>query len=110
MALLAMMMPIMAGKKEMWQEMIKTINDPAGKSEADKIREDAGVHERTFIKETPMGDFVILTYEGDNIPKSIDKIFGNLPPEFTTFVKEVHGMDVSAPAPPLPRLAYDSRA
>ena len=75
MALLAMMMPIMAGKKEMWQEMIKTINDPAGKSEADKIREDAGVHERTFIKETPMGDFVILTYEGDNIPKSIDKIF-----------------------------------
>ena len=29
-------------------------------------REDAGVHERSFLQETSAGDFVILTFEGEN--------------------------------------------
>ena len=27
---------------------------------------DAGVHERTYLQETPAGDFIILTFEGEN--------------------------------------------
>ena len=38
----------------------------SAKAEMDKSRENAGVHERTFLKETPNGDFVISTFEGEN--------------------------------------------
>ena len=46
--------------------MMNTINDASAKAEMDKSRENAGVHERTFLQETPNGDFVILTFEGEN--------------------------------------------
>ena len=64
MALLAMCMPILAGKKEKWQAMMDQVaNDPNFAAS----RTDAGVHERSFLQETPAGDFVILTFEGDDL-------------------------------------------
>ena len=63
MAIIAMCMPIFAGKKEKWQTMMDQVtNDPNFAAS----REDAGVHERSFLQETPAGDFVILTFEGDD--------------------------------------------
>lgn len=110
MAIFAMCMPILPGKKEMWQGMVDQLNQEPVKSEADAVRENAGVHERTFLQETPGGDFIILTYEGDDPVASFGKIMGNLPEEFGAFVKEVHGIDTKAPPPPMPRLVYDSRS
>ena len=66
MALLSMCFPILPGKLDKWQEMIDSWNDPSTKAEMDKVREDAGVYERTFLQKTPNGDFVIVTLEGDN--------------------------------------------
>ena len=50
MALLAMCMPILPGKKEMWLEKMNQINQEPAKSEFDASREDAGVYERSFLQ------------------------------------------------------------
>ena len=96
-------------KKEAWKSAVKQINSPEVKPGVDSIRENAGVHERTFLQETPKGDFVILTYEGENPIESYGKIMKNLPDDFADFVMDIHGVDVNAPPPPLPTLVYDSR-
>ena len=61
-----MCIPILPGKKDKWREMMNSMNEAPLKAEIDKSREQAGVHERSFLQETPNGDFVILTVEGEN--------------------------------------------
>ena len=106
MALLAMCMPILPGKKEMWKSKIAGIQKDPNFAAS---REAAGVHERTFLQETPHGDFIILTFEGEDPAAGFAQIMANMPPEFAAFAKEVHGLDASAGPPPLPTLAFDSR-
>ena len=107
MAMLAMCMPILAGKKEKWQAMMDQVtNDPNFAAS----RENAGVHERSFLQETPAGDFVILTFEGDDPEASFAQIMQNMPADFAEFAKDVHGLDVNAPPPPMPKLVFNSRS
>ena len=80
MALKAMCMPILPGKKDKWLEMMKQINEGEGSQEFKASREEAGVHERSFLQETPHGDFVILTFEGDNPAESFAKIMSQTGP------------------------------
>ena len=79
------------------------------KAEADAIRTGAGLHERSFLQETPAGDFVILTFEGDDPAAGFAKMMADLPPEFAAGAMEVHGLDMAAPPPQMPTLIYDSR-
>ena len=109
MALLSMCFPILPGKLDKWQEMINSWNDPSIKAETDKVRNDAGVHERTFLQKTPHGDFVIVTLEGENPAEGFGKMMAGMPDEFSEFVLDVHGFDMKGPPPPLPQLVYDSR-
>ena len=109
MALLTMCMPILPGKKEKWLQKMDELNQEPAKSAFDASRETAGVHERSFLQETPDGDFVILTFEGDDPEASFGKIMQNMPEDFAEFAKEVHGLDVNPPPPPLPKLVYDSQ-
>ncbi len=107
MAILAMCMPILAGKKEKWQTMMDQVaNDPNFAAS----RTDAGVHERSFLQETPAGDFVILTFEGDDPEASFAKIMQSMPKDFAQFAMDVHGLDVNAPPPPMPKLVLDTKA
>ena len=107
MALMAMCMPILPGKLEMWKAKMEEIKqDPSFAAS----REALGVHERTFLQQTPHGDFLILTMEGDNPAEAFGQVMANMPPDFAAFAKEVHGLDASAPPPPLPTLEFDSRA
>ncbi len=106
MAIIAMCMPILAGKKEQWQAtMDQVTNDPNFAAS----REDAGVHERSLLQETPAGDFVILTFEGVDPEASFAKIMQNMPADFAEFAKDVHGLDVNSPSPTMPKLVFDSR-
>ena len=102
MAALAMVMPILPGKKEKWLEMINGINQQPAKAEFDAIRENAGLHEQTFLQETPHGDFVILTYEGDDPAAGWAQIMQSMDEDFAAFALDVHGLDASAPPPALP--------
>ena len=107
MAIIAMCMPILAGKKEKWQAMMDQVtNDPNFAAS----RENAGVHERSFLQETPAGYFVILTFEGDYPEASFAKIMQNMPTDFAEFAMDVHGLDVNAPPPPMPKLVLDTKA
>lgn len=110
MAMLAIAIPILPGKKEMWLKEVIENFTVTNKAETDALREEAGVHERTFLQETPDGDFVILTFEGDDPAAGWAHIMQSMPPEFAAIVGEVHGIDVNAPPPPLPTLVYDSKA
>ena len=110
MALLSMCLPILPGKKDKWQQMMNSMNEASSKPEMDKVREEAGVHERTFLQETPNGDFIILTFEGENPAERFGKMMAAMQGEFAEFVLDVHGLDMNSPPPPLPQLVYDSRA
>ena len=89
---------------------MNSMNEASSKPEMDTVREEAGVHERTFLQETPNGDFIILTFEGANPAESFGKMMAAMQGEFAEFVLDVHGLDMKGPPPPLPELAYDSRA
>ena len=108
MALLSMCFPILPGKLQKWQEMINSWNDPLSKAQTNKVREDAGVYERTFLQKTPNGDLIIITLEGDDPAECFAKMISAMPDEFADFVLDVHGFDMKGP-PPLPQLVYDSR-
>ena len=74
MALYAMAMPILPGKKQKWLDKMDEIKQEPVRTAFRASREDAGVHERSFLQETPHGDFVILTFEGDDPAAGFGKI------------------------------------
>ena len=108
MPMIAMTFPILPGKKDMWLGMMDQIKSEPMRSEFVGSREAAGVHERTFLQETPHGDFVIVTLEGDDPMAAFAAIMENSPPEFAEFAKEVHGLDMSQPPAP-PTLVLDTK-
>ena len=110
MAMLAMAIPILPGKKDLWKTEVLEKMIKLNKAETDASREEAGVHERTFLQETPNGDFVILTFEGDDPVAGWGNIIQSMPPELASVVAEIHGFDMDAPPPPMPMLVYDSKA
>ena len=111
MALFAIAVPILPGKTDEWRAFADEL---AGSRHDDfaASRRGLGVRERTFLQHTPMGDFVLVTLEGDD-PAGAFARFGQGTDDFTRWfmerVKEVHGYDLAAPPPgPLPELVVDS--
>ena len=51
---------------------------------------------------------VILTFEGINPEAGYLQVIQNSPPEFAEAAMEIHGLDVNATQPPLPKLVYNS--
>jgi len=107
MPIIAMCLPILPGKMEKWQAMMDQVKFT---KEFANSRETAGVHERTFVQQSPAGDFLIITLEGDDPAASWKQIMSSMPADFAEFAADVHGMDVAAPQPQLPELVFDSRA
>ena len=111
MAMIALCLPIVPGKKQRWQEMAAKFSTEPLKSKLNASRAAAGVHERTFLQETPNGDVVIVTLEGANPAEAFGKMMADpAMADFAKWAAEVHGLDPNAPPPPVPKLVYDSRA
>ena len=98
MALMALAIPILPGKTPEWRAFMEELNGTRQQEFAESRRR-AGVHERTFLQQTPMGDFVIVTLEGDDPGRA----FGQLMTGTDAFSKwfgeramAVHG-DIPAP-------------
>jgi len=111
--LFAVSFPIPAGKVEKWKAFISQLNGPR-KAEFAASRKKLGVRERTFHQHTPMGDFVIVTLEGEN-PADAFARFGQGSDAFTSWFKsevmDIHDVDLGAPPPgPLPQQVVDSGA
>jgi hypothetical protein len=112
MALFSVALPVLPGKEEQLQRFMGDLNG-ARRADFAASRKRLGVHERTFVQSTPMGNLVIVTLEGDN-PAAAMAQFGASDDAFTRWfvdqVKEIHGLDLTQPPPfPLPELKVDSQ-
>lgn len=112
-AMFAISFPILPGKTEEWKRFSSELVG-SRRSQFEESRRKLGVREQTFLQHTPMGDFVIVTFEGDNPADAFSKLAQGTD-EFTTWFKQnvmsTHGVDLAAPPPgPLPELIADSGA
>jgi len=108
---MAVAFPIAPGMTAEWHAFMDELNGPRRQEFADTRRR-AGVHERTFLQATPMGDLVIVTLEGDDPARSVG-LMTAANDAFTTWflerVKAVHGVDLTAPMTEAPsKLVVDS--
>jgi hypothetical protein len=111
MAMFALAIPILPGKTDAWRAFIGELNG-ARRAEFVESRKQLGVRERTFFQPTPMGDFVVVTLEGDD-PAGAFARFGQLASPFGDWFKaavtDIHGVDLAAPPPgPMPEQVVDS--
>jgi hypothetical protein len=95
--LMAVAFPILPGKTAEWRSWMEELNG-ARREDFIASRRAAGVHERTFLQSTPMGDLVIVTLEGDDPGRAFGKMM-SADDEFTRWfterAQEIHGMDLS---------------
>lgn len=97
MSLIAVAFPILPGKTDEWRAWMGDING-SRREEFDASRRNAGVHERTFLQSTPMGDVVIVTLEGDEPGRAFGKMLGaddDFARWFAAKAKEIHGVDLT---------------
>ena len=97
MSMIAVAFPILPGKTEAWREWMAEVNG-SRREEFDESRRSAGVHERTFLQSTPMGDVVIVTLEGDDPGRAFGKMLGadnEFSRWFAARAKEIHGVDLT---------------
>lgn len=110
MALFAFVAPIAPDKRSQWNAFIGEITGPR-RGEFNASRQRNGIHERTFLQETPLGDLVIVTLEGEN-PMQAMGAFAHSDDDFTRWfvqqVQEIHGFDLRQPPASPPRLVIDS--
>lgn len=99
MSLVAVAFPIAPGKTDEWRAWMEEING-ARRAQFVESRRRAGVRERTFLQQTPMGDLVVVTLEGDDPMASFGQMM-SASDEFTTWflgrAQAVHGIDLTAP-------------
>ena len=110
MALMAVAFPIPPGKLEDWRRFIGELNG-ARRAEYVASRKALGVRERAFLQPTPMGDMVLVTLEGDNPAEAFGRFVNSTDPFTVWFLaqtKELHGIDLTKAAGPMPELVVDS--
>jgi len=96
-SLMAVAFPILPGKTGEWRTWMEELNS-THREDFVASRRAAGVHERTFLQSTPMGDLVIVTLEGDEPGRAFGKMM-SADDEFTRWftgrAQEIHGVDLS---------------
>ena len=100
MSVLAMAFPILPGKTAAWRTWMAELNGPRHEDFVGS-RKRAGLHEQTFLQETPAGDTVIVTLEGDDPERAFQKLVSGTDPFTRWFVaraEDVHGVDLKMPA------------
>jgi len=99
MSLMAAAFPILPGKTAEWRAFMEELNGPR-REEFVESRRRAGVHERTFLQQTPMGDVVIVTLEGDDPGQAFGQMMSSTDAFTAWFIERataVHGIDPSVP-------------
>lgn len=111
MTMIAFAVPILDGKLEDWKHMILDTMHGDNKQSTDQSRENAGVHERSYLQKMESGHACILTWEGEHpLPFWLDLMDVALP-EFTEILAGLHGEGVfneENPQKMLAEMVYDS--
>ncbi len=116
MAVLQFVAPILPGKFDQWKEFHDTMVN-GGKNEAafkDQMRRYGIKRQYVSLQKTPMGDFVVLFFEGDQ-PGAMMMGLGSSDNEFDKMfagqIKDIHGIDVNVPPPgPISELVLEYNA
>ena len=100
MSIVAMAMPILPGKLEEWRRFSgELMGARHGAYEASRRR--LGVREHSFLQHTPMGDLLIIVWEGENPMAAMAALAASRDP-FDQWsaekAKELHGVDPSQAA------------
>ena len=111
MPLMAVAFPILPGKTPEWRAFMAELDGPRH-AEFIESRRKAGVHERTFLQSTPMGDLVIVTLEGDDPEHAFAQMM-SADDAFAKWFAErgaaVHGLDpTTTPTGALSELVADT--
>ena len=96
MALMAMAAPILPGKLDQWQEMKAQMMGPR-RDAYEASRRRIGLQEQSFLHRTPMGDLVILVFEGPDVAGAMAKLASSKDPFDEWMVQqalEIHGLDL----------------
>ena len=111
MPMMAAVFPIVPGKTDEWRAWTAELAGPR-REEFEASRRSVGVHERTYLQSTPMGDLVIITLEGDDPARSFGQLAGaddEFSKWFIAKATEFHGFDMSQlPAGDPSELVIDS--
>jgi hypothetical protein len=95
--LFAMAVPVLPGKTEQWKSFMSELRGKRLNEYIDS-RNRLDVRERTFLQNSPQGDMVIVTLEG-NDPAGSFKKFIQQKDEFAKWfirnVQDIHGIDFS---------------
>ncbi|MFI5144623.1 MAG: hypothetical protein ACHQJ4_03425 [Ignavibacteria bacterium] len=109
--LMAFSAPILPGKTEQWKKFINELKTTRNK-EFSESRKSLNIRERSFLQQTPMGDVVVVTLEGDEPAAAFASIANSNNPFSEWFVKEVieiHGFNLKDMMKmPQPELILDS--
>ena len=92
--MIAFAVPILEGKLEDWTNMI--LNNMLGdnKKATDESRENAGVHERSYLQKMTKGHVCILTWEGNDPLTFWLDLMNVALPEFTDHLADLHGRGI----------------
>lgn len=96
--LIAMAVPVAPGKTEAWKSFMGELHAKY-KADFDASRKKMGVRERTFLQNTPMGDLVLVTLEGEDPAKAFSQFAAGedaFTKWFVSKVNEIHGIDLKA--------------
>jgi hypothetical protein len=84
---------------EKWKSVLNEVKGPR-KKDYQASRKKMGIkHERVWLQQTPMGDFVLVSFEGKDTSKVMDKFLKSKDPFdkwFAQNIKEIHGIEVSS--------------
>ncbi len=93
--------PILPGGEEKIRRFIR--DEDTNNPEHDRAMHSAGIYsERLWLQRTPMGDFIVAVLETEDTEKALRSMATSNDPwvvRFRNFIKEVHGIDLTKPAP-----------
>ena len=106
--LMAFSAPIVPGKTEQWKKFISDLKTTHNKDFTDS-RKNLNVRERTYLQQTPMGDVVVVTLEGDDPAAAFANSNNTFSEWFVKEVNEIHGFNLKDMAKmQMPELLIDS--
>jgi hypothetical protein len=109
---IAVAVPLLPGKTEAQRALAAAIRGERREA-FDEFHRRAGVTEDWWIEETPMGDFLLLYLESDDLGAAIGHLARSQDETEVWFKRsllETQGIDWGGPPPPLPDLGFDWRA
>jgi predicted ester cyclase len=102
--------PVIPGKEAQADAFFEALRGPRN-AEFRAVRRRLGIRERSYAQRSPQGYIVIITVEGENPAEAFSHIADGTD-EYTEWfvqqVKDIHGLDLSQPLPPLSELIVDS--